>query len=550
MLLVLAGIIGTVGMAQLPKTYVTSSITTNTTWDAGHIWVLTGYIYVESGATLTIEPGTVIYGNDPTLFSKGALVITRGAKIMAVGTPCQPIVFTSGASTPKKRQRGDWGGIILLGKTHINPPGDTAHIEGIPPVPETLYGGGNSPNDADNSGTLSYVRIEYAGVALSPNNEINGLTFGGVGSGTTINHIQVSYSNDDSYEWFGGYVNCKYLIAFRGIDDDFDTDQGYSGKVQFGIALRDPNVADVSKSHGFESDNDANGSSNNPQTSAVFCNITEDAGGDQTNNTLYEAGTYIRRNSAIKVYNSIVMGWPIGIYIDGAASQANVLNDTLVNDNVVGVANSANYVATVTPSGNASVIDLLQNHAGNRFYPGNAQIQLFKPYNLKGPDFRPKATSPAHSGANFNHAALADAFFTKTTYIGAVTPSKSHDWTLAGWVNWRSDTTNYTNGVQNLCGRDALVADNDNEVSENVAIADIKLSPNPNRGAFSVAVSGFAGNMVNVKISDLNTGRVYFVGKANNNSTTNLSLHAPNGNYVVELSDGKTVVTRKVTVLN
>src|SRR6186713_2717379 len=130
MLFVFAALLGVSSIAQLPKTFVTSNITANTTWTNDHVYVLTGYIYVTNNATLTIQAGTAIYGNDPTLFSKGALIITRGAKIQAVGTPCRPIVFTSGAN---KRKRGDWGGLIILGYAQINAAGDTAHIEGIPP---------------------------------------------------------------------------------------------------------------------------------------------------------------------------------------------------------------------------------------------------------------------------------------------------------------------------------------------------------------------------------------------------------------------------------
>jgi hypothetical protein len=165
MLFVFAALLGGSAIAQLPKTFVVSNITSNTTWTNDHIYVLTGYIYVTNNATLTVQAGTVVYGNDPTLFSKGALIITRGAKIQAVGTPCRPIVFTSGSpvSGPTKRKRGDWGGLIILGYAQINAAGDTAHIEGIPPVPQTLFGGGlnpgcgggNCPNDADNSGTCN-----------------------------------------------------------------------------------------------------------------------------------------------------------------------------------------------------------------------------------------------------------------------------------------------------------------------------------------------------------------------------------------------------------
>ena len=177
-------------------------------------------------------------------------------------------------------QRGDWAGVVLLGNAPTN-----ASFNGQQGVGEIegginnsdglgLYGLGASSNPADNSGILRYVRIEYAGYAFFPDKEINGLTFGGVGNGTIVDYVQVSYANDDSFEWFGGTVNCSHLISFRTLDDDFDTDNGFSGKVQFGIALRDSAVADISKSEAFESDNDANGSQLLPQTKAIFSNMT------------------------------------------------------------------------------------------------------------------------------------------------------------------------------------------------------------------------------------------------------------------------------------
>jgi Secretion system C-terminal sorting domain len=317
--------------------------------------------------------------------------------------------------------------------------------------------------------------------------------------------------------------------------------------------VRDPAIADVSKSHGFESDNDASSSTNLPQTRATFSNMTIDAGGDVTSNALYEAGTYIRRNSHLQLYNSIVMGWPIGIYIDGTLSQNSVLADTLVNNNIIGVANSANYVATVSPSGTAGVIDLLLNHAGNRFYTGNAGIQLKNPYSLTKPDLRPIANlSPALTGGNFHHAALNSTFFTVTKYVGALDKSAATNWTKETWVNWKPAKTDYSNGAfgTGCVGFAEFADDNSETVSAKAVLAEVNLSPNPNRGAFSVALKGFAANTVNVKVSNLNTGKVYFIGKANNNTTTNVSVHVPNGNYVVELTDGKNVVTRKIAVLN
>ena len=233
-----------------PGTTVTipaGHITSNQTWTSGNTYLLNGWVYIDAGVTLTIQPGTVIRGDAA---NKGALIIERGGKLIANGTASQPIVFTSNKAAGS-RGYGDWGGIILCGYAQINQPGGTAIIEG---GVGSVYGGGSNPNNADNSGTLTYVRIEFAGIAFAANNEINGLTMGGVGNGTTIDYIQVSFCGDDAFAWFGGTVNAKHLIAFRSWDDDFDTDNGFTGKIQFAVSLRDPNVADVSGSNGFESE--------------------------------------------------------------------------------------------------------------------------------------------------------------------------------------------------------------------------------------------------------------------------------------------------------
>ena len=190
------------------------------------------------------------------------------------------------------------------------------------------------------------MRIEFPGYPLRPNQEINGLTLGAVGKNTIIDHIQVSYCGDDSYEWFGGNVNCKYLIAYKGWDDEFDTDNGFSGKLQFLLGIRDPKFADTSKSNGFESDNDASGSTNMPLTTPVFSNVTligpfygnslskteNDILYNTTDNVngakggQFQAAMHIRRNSSLKVYNSIFTGWPYGLYLQNANTEATVKN--------------------------------------------------------------------------------------------------------------------------------------------------------------------------------------------------------------------------------
>jgi hypothetical protein len=231
---------------------ISANITTNTTWTADKVYELNGTIFVTNNATLTIQPGTVIRSN----VASSALFVTRGAKLNAIGTVSQPIVFTS-KNAIGSRNRGDWGGIVLLGKGIYNVNNGENYIEGISQTVNTQFGGGLSPITNDNSGTLKYVRIEFAGYVFSPNNELNGLTMGACGSGTTVDYVQVSYSNDDSFEWFGGSVNCKHLVALNGLDDDFDTDNGYNGIVQFALSVRDPLAADISTSECFESDNNA-----------------------------------------------------------------------------------------------------------------------------------------------------------------------------------------------------------------------------------------------------------------------------------------------------
>ena len=251
---------------------VSTAITTNTTWTSGNVYLLQGLIYVKNGATLTIQPGTKILGDAN---SNSSLVITKGSKINAVGTSTNPIVFSS-SNPVGSRAVGDWGGVIILGKSTLNRPGGVANIEGIAATTDTEFGGGASPDDEDNSGNLKYVRIEYGGYIFAPDQEINGLTLGAVGRNTIIDYVQCSFINDDAFEWFGGTVNAAHLVAYRSLDDDFDTDNGYSGSVQFALGVRDPNISDqgASTSEGFESDNDAIGTTATPQTTCVFSNVT------------------------------------------------------------------------------------------------------------------------------------------------------------------------------------------------------------------------------------------------------------------------------------
>jgi hypothetical protein len=403
---------------------VTADIVSNVTWHKGTTYYLNGLIYVRNNATLTIEAGTIIKGRYTNTGT--ALVVTKGAKLNAIGTAVDPIVFTSAKTVAQGRAAADWGGVVLLGKASLNIAGGTNNVEGITTSVNTEFGGGATPNDNDSSGTLKYVRIEFGGFVFSPNNEINGLTFGAVGRGTTIDNVQVSYSGDDSFEWFGGTVNCKHLVAYRGLDDDFDTDNGFSGVCQFGLGIRDPEIADnpaISTSEGFESDNDANGSSNSPFTTAIFTNYT--LIGPAYRATLSPALSVasgharlarLRRNSKQQIFNSVFLDFKNNfLFVDGTAAVANANAGSLkFKNNIIGGPIETAYAGGVNPT---SLNTWFTNSA-------NALVALSKdvlttPYGTSSSDYtnvdyRPQTTSAAYGGASF-----ADAVFTPYLPVAA-----------------------------------------------------------------------------------------------------------------------------------
>lgn len=428
---------------------LTGDIASNMTLRADKKYLLKGFVYVKSGAMLTIPAGTVIMGDKA---SKGTLVITRGAKIDAQGTAAKPIIFTS-SQAAGARSQGDWGGIIILGKAPINPTGGTAKIEGgLTPTSGgkeedyIWYGGSDA---SDNSGIMKYVRIEFGGIAYSPDNEINGLTLGGVGAGTTLSYIQVYRSGDDAFEWFGGTVNADHLVATYTWDDDFDTDFGFSGKVQFGLAQRAKTIADVSGSNGFESDNDANGSTNNPQTRAIFANMTivgPIASGSSTSgiNANFQHGAQIRRNSSQSIYNSIIMGFPLaGLYIDdtkGTATSGNATSGSLNFKGNILAGCPVNFKNTSSWSGAAAWFTA----SGTSTLATVEEAQLQDPFKYTSalssasgtPNFLLKATSPALSGA----VSISSLGLQDVSYRGAF--DGSNDWT-AGWTTWNAENTQY-----------------------------------------------------------------------------------------------------------
>lgn len=416
-------------------------------------YLLKGWVYVANGAELTIEPGTVIKGDKA---SKAAIIVERGGKLVAQGTSQLPIVFTS-AQPKGSRKPGDWGGIVICGKAPNNQ--NEMQIEG---GPRTKHGG---QDPADNSGVLSYVRIEFAGYPFQANQEINGLTLGSVGQGTKIDHVQVSYANDDAFEWFGGTVNCSYLVSYKNWDDDFDTDNGYVGRVQFGVSVRDPRLADTSNSNGFESDNWKDGTNLSPMTAPVFSNMTfigpmamvQDFvnesgagkyidGGDYNPNNgsalgKFQAAMHLRRYTGLSCFNSLAIGFPVGLIVEndkgdaqGAAQRGDIALQHIWMTDMGIVGSDKNSSWTVGDKAFSDTFFKAQ--------PGN-KVATKEQLGLTTGKYLPVACVPLADevlkAAAFSHAKLK-AGFQQTAYIGAF--AGNDEW-LKGWTNFDPNQADY-----------------------------------------------------------------------------------------------------------
>ena len=485
-----------------PTMTVSADITSNTTWTTGTIVLLQNKIYVKNNAVLTIQAGVIIRGDKAT---QGTLLITKSSKIIAQGTSSNPIIFTSGEAAGS-RAEGDWGGVVILGNAKNNQPGGIANIEGIVVSAESEYGG---TNDQDSSGVFSYVRIEFPGIAFIPNKEINGLTFGSVGSKTKIDHVQVSFSGDDSYEWFGGTVDAKYLIAFRGTDDDFDTDYGFSGRIQFGLIVRDPDLFDAAgDSNGFESDNDATGTANFPRTQAIFSNITSI--GPKRNGTVtlpvgekFERAFYIRRNSSISVFNSIAASWEKGIYLKDAGT----VDNFAVNDSAVFANNliASDISKAITTDANASLLMYStifseDNSDSTKATTAIAWVNGFPAALSSTPDYRLQSSSVAATGASFTDNKFGNM-------VAGIT----------GGENKISGINLYPNPITN----EATVDVNLNEASK-IAITVYDITGKVIANIFSGEMNS-GSNTIKIDTSNLPSG-IYYASIISENSKKNLKM--------------------------
>lgn len=415
-------------------------------------YLLRGQVFVREGRTLTIEPGTVIFGDKRT---RGVLVIDKGGRLVAEGTRENPIVFTSNQEEGV-RDRGDWGGLVILGRANTNQPNPA--IEGI--TPETNFGTFQSNQfNTESSGILKYVRVEFAGIELTPNNETNSITMGGLGSGTVMEYVMVSFGGDDGFEWFGGTNNGKYLISHATWDDDMDVDFGWSGNVQFGLVVRYPGFADQSQSNAFECDNGPNDNDVEPYTTGTFSNVTV-IGPIRTGNAIsngnYAHAIDLRRRTAVSIFNSVFTGFPTGLRMN----QPSVFNQYAVAGRGVLENNILFAPRTTFAAGSGVAVDDVRDY----FVPRNTLIaesateaklnelgvspDLF--FGSRLPDQYPSnpnfavSTGTIRTGAQFSNGKFNEAdrtsFFDKTVqFVGGFGGT---DWT-DGWAEFNPVNKKY-----------------------------------------------------------------------------------------------------------
>lgn len=405
-----------------PNTAVLSgSIDSDVTLDAAITYTITGIVTVEDGGSLTIPAGTLLLGS--TVVQPSALMIRQGGQIFSNGTEAAPVVFTS-AAPAGSRERGDWGGVVINGYSICNFPAEECVGEGA----SGPYGG--SMND-DNSGSMTYTRIEFAGYEVSFGNELNALTLNGVGSGTTLEAIQTHYGSDDGFEFFGGTVDLKWAIATGISDDSFDYSTGWQGRGQFWIAQQDPDDAD----NGFEVDGNEDDFDAMPLTDPMIFNVTLVGKGlDGAGGTAGESvdGLRLRRGTGGDIYNAIVVGFGgAGVDVDNAETvgRYTVQNSIIARNGADikaaddGINEDESYQAEVET-----------NAAWNNLV--GTDPLLMDAFNRTAPDFRPGAGSAALASAGNGATPPDDGFFDITaTFIGAVDPEAVTQW-FEGWTTF------------------------------------------------------------------------------------------------------------------
>ncbi|MCL4848941.1 MAG: T9SS C-terminal target domain-containing protein [Acidobacteria bacterium] len=397
-----------------PVVVVSGRIRGTVNWTNNYYWVLRGAVFVEEGATLNIQAGTRVVGEAGSV---GTLIVLQGGKLNAIGTREQPIVFTSDQA-PGTRARGDWGGLIINGRAPLNVPGGIAEGEA-----DTGFYGGNDPND--NSGSLRYVRLEFAGTEFSPDNELNGIAFQGTGRGGSYEYLQVHMNKDDAFEWFGGTADIKYAVASNTGDDSFDWTFGWQGRGQFLAVHQRGDDADA----GIEADNNEFNNEFLPRSAPVLYNLTLCGDPDRNEGPESTRGMLLRRGTAGIIRNFIVMGFKtVGVDINGSSSFREAQQGNLQ------MSNGVIYLTgpTGTTYGTANTLSLINSGIFTNVVLGQ-DPGIRDCFNHLQPDFRPRSVATLAGGQLAPAIPPNDGFFEAVTFIGAVGPGEDDDWT-AGWT--------------------------------------------------------------------------------------------------------------------
>jgi hypothetical protein len=437
---------------------ISADITQNQIWPIGCQVTLDGLVFVQPGITLTIKEGVTVRGmktpSPPD--SVSALVFLRGSKGDVQGTLDSPVVFTSDA-LPNFKASGDWGGLVINGRSTTNVPGGIGLAEGLVGV---QFGGTDA---ADSSGTFRFIRVEFAGRTLSTDNELNLFTMNGLGTGTTIENIETLVGNDDCFEWFGGTVNGKFLAGVGCKDDGLDWQLGYTGSVQFAY-YEAFEAESASGSNGFEADNNENGYNNLPRSAPRFCNVTLIGANGMTGAGANSAdGALLRRGTAGTIANSIIMRFGRrGITLDNDQTSQQICSGalTLRNDgpaitqpaplslsplaiaHSIFFSNVANAGGTPAPCSGSDAFTLWDSTFNNSVTdPGIADTTF------PVADPRPSNATPMSDGG-LNCAQLSSYFVDAVTSVGSTRYIGAFDPTAANWLNptgsgnWISFDTN------------------------------------------------------------------------------------------------------------
>lgn len=433
---------------------ITGDILASRTLHKDTVYTLAGFVHVGNGATLTIQAGTKIVGSTTILGS--SLFILRGATIIANGTADEPIVFTSGRAV-NDRAPGDWGGLVLVGNARINRTG-TVNVEGTGSCTGgcgagenyfVAYSGGTAAGDAGSSGSLQYVRVEFAGFGISDANELNSFTFAAVGSGTTMHHLQSLSGLDDSFEWFGGTADAKYLVSYESGDDHFDMSEGFTGRLQYLIGYQSRVLIPRSGAgtvatdpQGIENDgcNGAGcdlGHNSTPLTIPVVANFTLIGRGDAaTISSGGDVGMVLRRGTGGHYVNGVLGRWArAAISVRDAASQTRITDGDMTIQNIL-ISEAAG------PIFQAAQQVGVDTTANNLIRTAATTASLFvaapaaSPAGVANLDWTPSTGSAVATGGLTTFAGQlqtrAGTFVTGTAYRGAADPAAATKW----WEGW------------------------------------------------------------------------------------------------------------------